>query len=148
MTEAMTLTMIDAQLGTLTELRSRASEEEAENYRRMAALGEMVEVTSADIDDLLMARAALAHAEDPATIEDRARIAVAWAGYTPMSPDAATVAVLRLAREAGYSGPGIEELPGLIQDEHGCWLLDEDDPMTEDFPVRFGCNAQWLGVAT
>ena len=136
----LTPDQIDHELDTLVELRHHASEAEAEHYRLRNEAGMLVEVADADIHDLLKERREWAHAmetidgSDPAEV---AAIAAAWDGFEAPEVTAywdAVYGVLsvvtRRSRGLLPARQAIEELPGMQQDEHGCWLLDADDPMS------------------
>jgi hypothetical protein len=129
-------------------IRRRASEAEAEHYRLMNAAGSRVERAGKVIDAALDEIAAREHALDPIDGSDpevRARIAAAWGEPEPIDPDLA-VAMSAVAFLASLISPtpGIVALPALIQDDHGCWVTDDDDPTCREYPeARLGCAAVW-----
>lgn len=133
---------IDGKITNAEWMRRACSDAEAEHYRQMNRAGQMVEAYQHDVDDLLEARHDLTAPADPEAV------AAAWAGLVgDPSPDPdATKAREAVAFLVSLipARPGIIELPGLIQDEHGCWVTDDADPTCLAYPeARMGCAVAW-----
>jgi hypothetical protein len=149
MTDLSLATCLEARLDHVVKARRVASDAEMSHYRRMRNAGELVELFGQDedaiLDEMIVRKEGMKMIDvtEPTT----AAIAEAWSGYERPTVDAAMAraqrAVVFLASLIRVR-TGVVELPGLVQDEHGCWITDPDDPTCHAYPeARLGCGVVW-----
>lgn len=154
MSRPMTRTELHEVIAEHAEVRRLSVEAETLAYRMLNDSAARSERASEVIDTALDILSDRAHAEDPIDPTDpagRAAIAAAWADFEPEPVDPTYARAQRaiagvIAHLCGLLPVevGVQALPGLARDAHGCWVSDLDDPQWADLPeARIGCAVEW-----
>ena len=150
MTDLSLATCLEARLDHAVKARRMASDAEMSHYRRMIEAGELVELFGQDEDailDEMIVRNKGMQMIDVTEPTTAAAIADAWSGFERPTVDAAMARAQRAVAFLASLIPvraGVVELPGLVQDEHGCWITDPDHPTCHAYPeARLGCGIVW-----